>query len=100
MDLKFDKDGNYIPSWKDYTRPSYVPSYVPHHCEAWDNDNQKLCGQTPIRFAQTPSKGFVSAQHNSSRPPIKWICEFHERRLKYVLPRSEGVRSLEEIFGD
>ena len=74
------------------TRPSYVPSYVPHHCEVQHALTHGLCGDTPVVAGYVPTNRVEAASMDLSRPRIKWHCEYHAG--------GRTIGTLEEIFGD
>ena len=70
------------------TRPSYVPSYVPHHCEIQNSIG--LCGKSPVILGYLPFSNVEGAMADLPKLRIKWACEDH------LIDRNLGT--LEEIF--
>ena len=71
------------------TRPSYVPSYVPHHCEI-QNSIGYLCGKSPVILGYLPLASVESAMADLPKIRSKWACEDH------LIDHNLGT--LEEIF--
>ena len=74
------------------TRPAYVPSYVPHHCEV-QHGNGTLCGQTPVIMAYVPYNNIRSAIADVPKTRIKFTCGRHGMG-------NNDLGTLEEIFKD
>jgi len=74
------------------TRPSYVPSYVPHYCEVQFNERSGLCGDSPVTGGYIPVNNVEVAMLDTPRHRIKWHCLWHGG--------TRTVGTLEEIFKD